>query len=214
MRVDEIELLDDDEDEWIETTPKDTTFHVEHPSVQPAVTFENNEAIAKDETGIHALPLGVDEEFKVEGLNTLIHKVARQETSLARDVAYFGKVDLQYILEGYDLTMDELKAKLEEPRFANLVAKYSADIGDDYEGLMRVRAKAYLESVGLTRLQQLISDPRTKDETVIKAIMLMGQMGGAMPKNGSGDGSGGTSIVFNFGDKNPFVKRQVTVEHE
>ncbi len=203
MNEDQFAYLDDDEE----------TDEVQVPTQDHHSTVEQTEVITelKKEDG-HILPLSVIDEEEKQNVSMLLHKTARQESALARDIAYFGANDLSHILECYNLTSADIARKLKEPRFSALVEKYSTEIGDDYEGLMRVRARAYLETMGLTRLQQVINDPRTKDENVIKAVTLMSQLGGAMPKH-AGDGNG-TQIVFNFGANNPIVKSKQVIEHD
>lgn len=157
----------------------------------------------------HTLPLNVIEEQETKQFKQVIHSAYRESAGLARDVAYLGEVDADYILDMHGLTREQLEAKLKNPAFLNMVEKFRSEIGVDSSGMMRVRASAYLESE-LTRLHQIIVNPETKDENVIKGMELMSRIGGAIVKP-TDDGTG-TNIVFNFGSDNPMMGAKTVIE--
>lgn len=212
MRKEIEDFLDDDDDDNLQLD----LSHAEElqPTVEEVspIVEETSSPSLYDEQGF-TMPFDQVDDVQHGVATALIHKIARRDSALARDIAYFGQSDLNYILTSYALTNEELTAKLSDPRFANMVEKYAQEIGTDNEGLMKFRARAYLETIGLSRLQTVIANPNTKDENLIKAVTLMSQLGGAMPK-GEGNGGGGANIVFNFGNNNPIMKKRVTIDHE
>lgn len=198
--------------DYIELYDDDTEFDESQDTVifgLGAVEEQLQSIETKDENGA-TLPLGFIEEQQEAVMNQLIHKHYRQESSLARDVAYLGATDIPYVLATHNITHKELLEKLATPVFAKLVEKFQKEIGDDSGGMLKVRTQAYLDT-GISRLQQVIMNRDTKDENVIKAMQLMATLGGAMPKAGS-DSGGGMKIEFNFGNNNPMIQAKAIIE--
>lgn len=158
----------------------------------------------------HTLPLGVIEQQENSAVQQLIHTNYRRDAALARDVAYLGGIDIDFVLQNHNLTLEELKEKLKVPFFKKMVEKFQDEIGDDGSGMLQVRARSYMD-VGITRLHQVVMSPDTKDENVVKAFTLMSQLSGAMPKNGAGEATG-MQVVFNFGEDNPMIKARTIIE--
>ena len=90
--------------------------------------------------------------------------------------------------------------------------KFQNEIGEDSGGMLRVRSHAYLDS-SIGRLHEIIMSRETKDENVIKAMTLLSQLGGAMPKASGVEGAG-THITFNFGSDNPMMQARQIIEGE
>ena len=158
----------------------------------------------------HTLPLNVLDQQEHSQVHQLIHSSYRREASLARDVAYLGSIDLEFVTSNHGITREELKQKLDNPTFQKLVEKFQNEIGEDSAGMLRVRSNAYLDT-GISRLYEIIMNRDTKDENVIKAMTLLASLGGAMPKGGMGDGSG-IKIEFNFGSDNPMMRARTIIE--
>ena len=187
-RPDYLTLLDDDnefDDEFQEQQ------HVEEPQ--------------------HTLPLNVLDQQEHSQVHQLIHSSYRREASLARDVAYLGSIDLEFVTSNHGITREELKAKLANPTFQKLVEKFQNEIGEDSAGMLRVRSNAYLDT-GISRLYEIIMNRDTKDENVIKAMTLLASLGGAMPKAGMGADGTGIKIEFNFGSDNPMMRARTIIE--
>ena len=187
-RPDYLTLLDDDnefDDEFQEQQ------HVEEPQ--------------------HTLPLNVLDQQEHSQVHQLIHSSYRREASLARDVAYLGSIDLEFVTSNHGITREELKQKLDNPTFQKLVEKFQNEIGEDSAGMLRVRSNAYLDT-GISRLYEIIMNRDTKDENVIKAMTLLASLGGAMPKAGMGADGTGIKIEFNFGSDNPMMRARTIIE--
>ena len=187
-RPDYLTLLDDDnefDDEFQEQQ------HVEEPQ--------------------HTLPLNVLDQQEHSQVHQLIHSSYRREASLARDVAYLGSIDLEFVTSNHGITREELKQKLDNPTFQKLVEKFQNEIGEDSAGMLRVRSNAYLDT-GISRLYEIIMNRDTKDENVIKAMTLLASLGGAMPKAGIGADGTGIKIEFNFGSDNPMMRARTIIE--
>lgn len=191
-RPDYLNQLDADDDDF--EYPDDSIEQA------PVLMDENN----------HTLPFNLIDELESTQVRQLIHKTYRDDSALARDVAYLGMTDLNYVLSNHGITQEELKQKLENPNFVNMVERFTADIGKDTGGMLRVRSNAYLDT-GISRLYGMIMNQQTKDENVIKAMTLLSQLGGAIPKTGENAGNG-TSIVFNFGSDNPMIQAKKIIE--
>lgn len=159
----------------------------------------------------HTLPLNVLDQQEHSQVHQLIHSSYRREASLARDVAYLGSIDLEFVTSNHGITREELKEKLANPTFQKLVEKFQNEIGEDSAGMLRVRSNAYLDT-GISRLYEIIMNRDTKDENVIKAMTLLASLGGAMPKAGIGADGTGIKIEFNFGSDNPMMRARTIIE--
>ena len=159
----------------------------------------------------HTLPLNVLDQQDHSQVHQLIHSSYRREASLARDVAYLGSIDLEFVTSNHGITREELKQKLDNPTFQKLVEKFQNEIGEDSAGMLRVRSNAYLDT-GISRLYEIIMNRDTKDENVIKAMTLLASLGGAMPKAGMGADGTGIKIEFNFGSDNPMMRARTIIE--
>jgi len=159
----------------------------------------------------HTLPLNVLDQQEHSQVHQLIHSSYRREASLARDVAYLGSIDLEFVTSNHGITREELKEKLANPTFQKLVEKFQNEIGEDSAGMLRVRSNAYLDT-GISRLYEIIMNRDTKDENVIKAMTLLASLGGAMPKAGMGADGTGIKIEFNFGSDNPMMRARTIIE--
>lgn len=159
----------------------------------------------------HTLPLNVLDQQDHSQVHQLIHSSYRREASLARDVAYLGSIDLEFVTSNHGITREELKEKLANPTFQKLVEKFQNEIGEDSAGMLRVRSNAYLDT-GISRLYEIIMNRDTKDENVIKAMTLLASLGGAMPKAGIGADGTGIKIEFNFGSDNPMMRARTIIE--
>lgn len=159
----------------------------------------------------HTIPLNVIEQQERSQVHQLIHSTYRRDASLARDVAYLGSIDLEFVTSNHDITREELKEKLKSPAFRKLVEKFQNEIGEDSAGMLRVRSNAYLDT-GISRLHEIIMHRDTKDENVIKAMTLLATLGGAMPKAGVGGDGTGIKIEFNFGSDNPMMQARTIIE--
>ena len=157
------------------------------------------------------LPLNVLDQQEHSQVHQLIHSSYRREASLARDVAYLGSIDLEFVTSNHGITREELKEKLANPTFQKLVEKFQNEIGEDSAGMLRVRSNAYLDT-GISRLYEIIMNRDTKDENVIKAMTLLASLGGAMPKAGIGADGTGIKIEFNFGSDNPMMRARTIIE--
>lgn len=159
----------------------------------------------------HTLPLNVLDQQDHSQVHQLIHSSYRREAALARDVAYLGSIDLEFVTSNHGITREELKEKLANPTFQKLVEKFQNEIGEDSAGMLRVRSNAYLDT-GISRLYEIIMNRDTKDENVIKAMTLLASLGGAMPKAGMGADGTGIKIEFNFGSDNPMMRARTIIE--
>lgn len=159
----------------------------------------------------HTLPLNVLDQQEHSQVHQLIHSSYRREAALARDVAYLGSIDLEFVTSNHGITREELKEKLANPTFQKLVEKFQNEIGEDSAGMLRVRSNAYLDT-GISRLYEIIMNRDTKDENVIKAMTLLASLGGAMPKAGMGADGTGIKIEFNFGSDNPMMRARTIIE--
>ena len=159
----------------------------------------------------HTLPLNVLDQQEHSQVHQLIHSSYRREASLARDVAYLGSIDLEFVTSNHGITREELKEKLANPTFQKLVEKFQNEIGEDSAGMLRVRSNAYLDT-GISRLYEIIMNRDTKDENVIKAMTLLASLGGAMQKAGMGADGTGIKIEFNFGSDNPMMRARTIIE--
>ena len=159
----------------------------------------------------HTLPLNVLDQQEHSQVHQLIHSSYRREASLARDVAYLGSIDLEFVTSNHGITREELKEKLANPTFQKLVEKFQNEIGEDSAGMLRVRSNAYLDT-GISRLYEIIMNRDTKDENVIKAMTLLASLGGVMPKAGIGADGTGIKIEFNFGSDNPMMRARTIIE--
>ena len=164
-----------------------------------------------EEEAQHTLPLNVLDQQDHSQVHQLIHSSYRREASLARDVAYLGSIDLEFVTSNHGITREELKEKLANPTFQKLVEKFQNEIGEDSAGMLRVRSNAYLDT-GISRLYEIIMNRDTKDENVIKAMTLLASLGGAMPKAGMGADGTGIKIEFNFGSDNPMMRARTIIE--
>lgn len=148
-------------------------------------------------------------------IRSLLDDVYVSDTNLARDIAYFGETDLEGILHAYAMTHNELKDKLLQKNFADMITKFRADMTKDAKGMLRARAGAYLDAA-LHRLNSIIHDPREKSENVLKAIHHLAIISDAIPKTSAEKGMGGVSVSFNFGANNPIIDaaKYVGVDNE
>ena len=174
--------------------------------------FGQDIEFATEEAPRHSLPFDLLEQQELGGMRQLIHASYRQEAALARDVAYLGSIDVDFVTSNHNITREELVEKLKQPAFAKLVEKFQNEIGEDSGGMLRVRSHAYLDS-SIGRLHEIIMSRETKDENVIKAMTLLSQLGGAMPKASGVEGAG-THITFNFGSDNPMMQARQIIEGE
>ena len=171
--------------------------------------FQDQQYVAEEPQ--HTLPLNVLDQQDHSQVHQLIHSSYRREASLARDVAYLGSIDLEFVTSNHGITREELKEKLANPTFQKLVEKFQNEIGEDSAGMLRVRSNAYLDT-GISRLYEIIMNRDTKDENVIKAMTLLASLGGAMPKAGMGADGTGIKIEFNFGSDNPMMRARTIIE--
>lgn len=171
--------------------------------------FQDQQYVAEEPQ--HTLPLNVLDQQEHSQVHQLIHSSYRREASLARDVAYLGSIDLEFVTSNHGITREELKEKLANPTFQKLVEKFQNEIGEDSAGMLRVRSNAYLDT-GISRLYEIIMNRDTKDENVIKAMTLLASLGGAMPKAGIGADGTGIKIEFNFGSDNPMMRARTIIE--
>ena len=171
--------------------------------------FQDQQYVAEEPQ--HTLPLNVLDQQEHSQVHQLIHSSYRREASLARDVAYLGSIDLEFVTANHGITREELKEKLANPTFQKLVEKFQNEIGEDSAGMLRVRSNAYLDT-GISRLYEIIMNRDTKDENVIKAMTLLASLGGAMPKAGIGADGTGIKIEFNFGSDNPMMRARTIIE--
>lgn len=171
--------------------------------------FQDQQYVAEEPQ--HTLPLNVLDQQEHSQVHQLIHSSYRREASLARDVAYLGSIDLEFVTSNHGITREELKEKLANPTFQKLVEKFQNEIGEDSAGMLRVRSNAYLDT-GISRLYEIIMNRDTKDENVIKAMTLLASLGGAMPKAGMGADGTGIKIEFNFGSDNPMMRARTIIE--
>lgn len=167
------------------------------------------ESITTQDDDGYTLPLHVISEQEEKSVNQLIHGSYRVDSALARDVAYLADIDLDYVLSSHNITREELMEKLKQTHFKKLVRKFQDEIGEDGSGMLKVRANAYLDG-GIGRLNEIIMDRSAKDENVIKAMTLLSQLSGAMPKT-AGDMGSGVKIEFNFGNDNPMIHAKTII---
>ena len=191
-------LFDEDNDPVVDVDELDELVDIEN--------------IAKQDDDGYTLPLHVISEQEEKSVNQLIHGSYRVDSALARDVAYLADIDLDYVLSSHNITREELMEKLKQTHFKKLVRKFQDEIGEDGSGMLKVRANAYLDG-GIGRLNEIIMDRSAKDENVIKAMTLLSQLSGAMPKT-AGDMGSGVKIEFNFGNDNPMIHAKTIISDD
>jgi hypothetical protein len=128
---------------------------------------------------------------------------------LARDLAYFGDSQLNKIVDAYGITEEQLAERLDDKEFTLLVKTFRKDMEKDVNGMVRARAKLYLDAE-MDLMHEAIMDRHEKLSERLAGFKMMAQLADAVPRNEGGSGGSGApvgpaaNIVFNFGSNSPF----------
>lgn len=132
------------------------------------------------------------------------------DMALARDLAYFGDSErsLQQILDAYDMTAEDLQTRMEDKDFRLMVKTIRKDMEKDVNGMLRSRAKMYLDAE-MDLIHEAVINRGEKLSDRIRGFQMMAQLADAIPRNEGGGQSAGApvgpaaNITFNIGTNSP-----------
>lgn len=146
-----------------------------------------------------------------ERLKHELDELMTTDMSLARDLAYFGENErsLQQILDAYHMTPEDLRERLADDEFRLLVKTLRKDMEKDVNGMVRARAKMYLDAE-MDLIHEAIMDRTQPLSERIKGFKMMAAIADAIPRNENNKDGGGmtgpaANVTINIGGNSPFA---------
>lgn len=157
-----------------------------------------------------SLPSTQSTSMPLHRLESELQALLMTDVSLARDLAYFGDSKFELIVQTYGLSIEALQEKMADKDFLLLVKTLRKDMEKDANGMVRGRAKLYLDAE-MELMHEIVINRQEKTTDRLTAFKTMAQLADAMPRNepslGLGSPTGpAANIVFNFGN-NPFAQQ-------
>ena len=143
-----------------------------------------------------------------ERLKHELDELMTTDMSLARDLAYFGDNErsLQQILDAYHMTPEDLRERMADDDFRLLVKTIRKDMEKDVNGMVRARAKMYLDAE-MDMIHDAIMD---RNQPLSERIKVMAAIADAIPRNDNNKDGGGqagpaANVTINIGGNSPFA---------
>jgi hypothetical protein len=131
-------------------------------------------------------------------LTTELDALLTQDQNLVHDLAAFGDTRLPEILDAYNMTREDLEARLQDDDFSARIVAVREEAKRDSNGMMRLRARMLIDAE-LDAMHEIAMDRMAKPSDRIKAFQAVTDLAGIAPPKAAEAAGVAAVITFNFG---------------